>query len=215
MDNPRKLTTPTVQLLGSLAVIGVALALTLLAAAMLGGPLEDAVARAAEAERRAWIIAALGGSADAVDPSAIAEKVDPVLFATTLPVAVYAPQSGPHAGLRALRMTTPDGYNGAIEFAMGIDAGGRILRVTVLAHEETRGFGAKIVAAGAPWLATFSGRSLEAPPADAWRLTASGGAIDGVSGATVTADAMITAMGRGLRFLARPVRDENADGSLP
>jgi len=199
MDKLERLTTPTARLIGSLATIGVVLVATLLVAMLLGGPLEQATARARDAAERAWVTAVLGGSPGALDLAAISEQVDPALFATATPVVLY----GPDHGRFALRLTTPDGYNGAIEFAMSVAADGRIGTVTVIAHRETRGFGGDILAAGSRWLAAFRGRALDDPERGAWRLSADGGAIDGVSGATVTADAMITAINRGLRFVER------------
>ncbi len=199
MDKLERLTTPTARLIGSLATIGVVLVATLLVALLLGGPLEQATGRARDAAERAWITAVLGGSPGAIDLAAISAQVDPALFATATPVVLY----GPDDGRFALRLTTPDGYNGNIEFAMSVAADGRIGTLSVISHSETRGFGGDILAAGSRWLAAFRGRALDNPERSAWRLSADGGAIDGVSGATVTADAMITAINRGLRFVER------------
>lgn len=199
MDKLERLTTPTARLIGSLATIGVVLVATLLVALLLGAPLERATGRARDAADRAWITAVLGGSPGAFDLAVISAHVDPALFATATPVVLY----GPDDGRFALRLTTPDGYNGDIEFAMSVAADGRIGTLSVISHSETRGFGGDILAAGSHWLAAFRGRALDNPERGAWRLSADGGAIDGVSGATVTADAMITAINRGLRFVER------------
>lgn len=214
MDKLKRLTTPTAQLIGSLATVGAVLAVTLLVALVLGAPVEDAARRAREIAERAWIVSVLGGSTGDVDRDAISEHVDPVLFATTIPAVLYAPATGPDRGRIALKLTTPDGYNGAIEFAMGVEADGRIGAVTVVAHRETRGFGGDILQAGSQWLAAFRARALDDPERGDWRLSEAGGAIDGVSGATVTADAMITAINRGLRFVERlqqPAGDSNVN----
>lgn len=209
MDKPANLTTPTARLIGSLVTLAVLFAATLLVARVLDEPLEHAVTRAHEARERAWITAVLGGSADDVELAALSEHVDPVLFGTAIPVVLYAPARGQRL---ALRLTTPDGYNGAIEFALGVAADGRIESVRVIEHAETRGFGADILGPDSPWLEEFRGRALVLPGRGSWGLRADGGAIDGVSGATVTADAMITAINRGLRFLAsRPANVGNAD----
>ena len=203
MDKLERLTTPTVRLIGSLATIGAVLAATLLVALVLGGPVDDAARRARDAAERAWIVSVLGGSPIAIDRGAISEHVDPVLFATTQPVVLYAPATGPDRGRFALKLTTPDGYNGNIEFAISVEADGRIGAVAALAHSETRGFGGDILKTGSHWLARFRGRALDDPARGEWRLSEDGGAIDGVSGATITADAMITAINRGLRFVER------------
>ncbi|MGR9089490.1 MAG: FMN-binding protein [Gammaproteobacteria bacterium] len=214
MDKLERLTTPTAQLIGSLATIGAVLMVTLLVALALGAYVEDAARRARDVAERAWIVSVLGGSAGDIDRDAISEHVDPVLLATAKPVVQYAPATGPDAGRIALKLTTPGGYNGAIEFAMSVAADGSIGAVTIIAHRETRGFGGDILKAGSRWLATFRGRALDDPERSEWRLSDAGGAIDGVSGATVTADAMITAINRGLRFaerLQQPVTDPNVN----
>lgn len=203
MDKLERLTTSTAQLIGSLATIGAVLVVLLLTALVLGQPAEDAARHAHDVAERAWIAAVLGTPPGAVDADAISETIDPVLFATTNPVAVYAPVSGPDAGRVALKLETPGGYNGSIEFAMSVDADGRIGAVTTVAHRETPGFGAEVLKTGSRWLAAFRGRGLDDPERSEWRLSETGGAIDGVSGATVTSDAMITAINRGLRLAER------------
>lgn len=203
MEKLEQLTSPSARLIGSLATIGAVLAAMLLVALVLGGPLDNAARRARDVAERAWIVSVLGGAPGDIDRVAISEHVDPVLFATTRPVVLYAPETGPERGRVALKLTTPDGYNGPVEFAMSVAADGRIGTVTAVEHGETRGFGGEILKAGSAWLATFRGRSLDDPERGAWRLSKAGGAIDGVSGATVTADAMITAINRGLRFVER------------
>ncbi len=201
MDKLEQVTTPTARLIGSLATVGVVLVAMLLVALVLGAPLELATARAHAAAERAWITAVLGGSPADIDLDALTEHADPVLFATGIPALLYAPGNGSDENRVALRLTTPDGYNGDIEFALAVAADGRIESVIVIEHHETRGFGGDILKTGSRWLAAFRGRSLDLPARDAWRLSADAGAIDGVSGATVTADSMITAINRGLRFL--------------
>lgn len=203
MDKLERLTTTTARLIGSLATVGVVLVAMLCVALVLGEPLEQAAARAHATAERAWITAVLGGSPADIDLDALSEHVDPVLFQTTIPAVLYAPANRPGEKRVALRLTTPDGYNGDIEFAMSVAADGRIESVFVIEHHETRGFGGDILKAGSGWLSTFRGRSLDFPERSAWGLSADAGAIDGVSGATVTADAMITAINRGLRFLER------------
>lgn len=201
MDKLKPVTTPKARLIGSLATVGVVLAAMLLVALVLGAPLEQATARAHAAAEGAWITAVSGGSPADINLDALSEHIDPVLFATSTPAALYAPANRAGEGPVALRLTTPEGYNGDIDFALSVAADGRIESIIVIEHRETRGFGGDILKPGSRWLAAFRGRSLDLPERGAWRLSADAGAIDGVSGATVTADAMVAAINRGLRFL--------------
>jgi Na+-translocating ferredoxin:NAD+ oxidoreductase subunit G len=94
------------------------------------------------------------------------------------------------------------GYSGEIALLMGVDADGRVLGVRVLSHSETPGLGDKIEAAKSDWIRGFDGRSLGAPPPQEWRVRGDGGEFDGLTGATITARAVIEAVREGLAFFA-------------
>lgn len=127
---------------------------------------------------------------------------DAELLGTAQPLPAYRVQrSGRVIGV-VLRVVAPDGYAGALELAVGIDAAaGRVLGVRVFGHRETPGIGAR--AASPAWLERFAGRSLGEPPPQAWTVAAAGGAFDAVSGATVTSAAIVRAVYRALRAFER------------
>lgn len=105
--------------------------------------------------------------------------------------------------------TTAQGYAGAIDLLMGIDAGGELLGVRVLAHAETPGLGDKIEVQKSPWILGFNGRSLDNTPDAGWHVKKDGGRFDQFSGATITPRGVVRAVHEGLLFF-RAHRDELA-----
>lgn len=94
------------------------------------------------------------------------------------------------------------GYAGAIEILLGVDPGGHLLGVRVLAHAETPGLGDKIEVAKNDWIKGFDGLSLDDTPAGDWRVKKDGGRFDSFSGATITPRAVVGAVHEGLLFFA-------------
>lgn len=124
----------------------------------------------------------------------------PALLGVPEPVAVYrARRAGRVVGV-VMPVRAPDGYRGPIRLAVGIDAGGTVLGVGVLAQRETAGLGAQI--AHSAWVDGFAGRALGDPPDAGWQVEAAGGTFDGISGATVTSAAVVRAVHRALRCFA-------------
>lgn len=97
-----------------------------------------------------------------------------------------------------LPVTAPDGYSGPIELLVAIRADGSVAGVRVLNHRETPGLGDAIESARSDWLEGFEDRSLGDPPREGWTVHRRGGEFDGISGATVTARAVVQAVGRAL-----------------
>jgi len=113
-------------------------------------------------------------------------------------------------------VTAPDGYSGPIELLIGIDAGGAVTRVRVLSHGETPGLGDRIEASKSDWIEQFSGSSLDAPPADRWRIRRDDGAFDQLSGASITSRAIVQAVRQTLLyFTANRERVFARDASQP
>lgn len=97
-----------------------------------------------------------------------------------------------------LPVTAPDGYTGPIELLVAIRADGSVAGVRVLNHRETPGLGDAIESARSDWLEGFEDRSLGDPPREGWTVHRRGGEFDGISGATITARAVIQAVARAL-----------------
>jgi len=91
-------------------------------------------------------------------------------------------------------VTTPDGYSGDIRLLVGIEPDGEVIGVRILEHRETPGLGDKIELKRTDWLRQFTGKSLGAPPAQAWAADRRGGAFDTLSSATITSAAVIEAV---------------------
>ncbi len=96
--------------------------------------------------------------------------------------------------------TAPDGYGGAIELIVGINADGTVAGVRVVAHKETPGLGDKIDARRSRWIDAFAGRSLADPAPAQWAVKKDGGAFDQFTGATITPRAVTAAVRRTLQY---------------
>ncbi len=97
-------------------------------------------------------------------------------------------------------VTAPDGYGGAIELIVGINADGTVAGVRVVAHKETPGLGDKIDARKSRWIDAFAGRSLGDPAPAQWAVQKDGGVFDQFTGATITPRAVTAAVRRTLQY---------------
>lgn len=78
------------------------------------------------------------------------------------------------------------GYAGVIQLLLGIDAAGMLTGVRVTSHRETPGIGDAIDLAKSSWLRSFDGKSMTSAA-----LTADGGSIDVISGASISSRAVV------------------------
>ncbi|SDK87089.1 electron transport complex protein RnfG [Modicisalibacter muralis] len=132
--------------------------------------------------------------------------------AITLPAAEALGQPSEFTAWRArkngriqaviLPVIAHDGYSGDISLLVGIDAGGELTGVRVLAHKETPGLGDKIEVRKSDWITQFAGLSLDDPPIDQWAVKKDGGAFDAFTGATITPRAVIGTIRRSLEYFA-------------
>lgn len=95
---------------------------------------------------------------------------------------------------------TGQGYAGAIELMLGLNASGEILGTRVLSHAETPGLGDKIEASRDDWILGFDGLSLGNPAPERWGVKKDGGGFDQFTGATITPRAVVQAVKEGLEF---------------
>jgi electron transport complex protein RnfG len=86
------------------------------------------------------------------------------------------------------------GYGGRIELALGINVDGTIRGVRIITHAETPGIGDRITEE--EFLRQFEGKHSEEV-----RLTRDRGSIDTITGATISAEAVTTAVGDKAREL--------------
>lgn len=156
-------------------------------AALSGGAL-----RAAARERA---LAALAGVLPAAwydnDPLQDVLHLQDAAFGSEATVRVLRARRGGAVSAFVVDGAVAQGYAGPVVLRLGITREGELLGVRVLQHAETRGIGDGFASDGGRWLQAFAGRSLQQPPAAAWRLRRDGGAFDQFSGATVTPRAIL------------------------
>jgi len=95
--------------------------------------------------------------------------------------AVYASETG-----YAVEVT-PAGFNGGIKMMVGISKEGQVLNISIISHTETAGLGAVAAAktsAGEAFRGQYAGQS------GTLAVTNDGGAIDAITGATITSRAV-------------------------
>lgn len=127
------------------------------------------------------------------------ELFDPLLGNKSPQAAYIALKDGKPSAI-ILRATAPDGYSGAIQLLIGIQADGRLAGVRVLNHRETPGLGDKIDLAKSNWIRSFDGRSLSNPAEDGWAVKKDRGAFDQFAGATITPRAVVKAVHKALQY---------------
>lgn len=124
---------------------------------------------------------------------------DPLLGSKSPQTAYIALKDGQPSAI-ILRATAPDGYSGAIQLLIGIQADGRLAGVRVLGHKETPGLGDKIELAKSAWIRSFDGKSLSNPSEDGWAVKKDRGEFDQFAGATITPRAVVKAVHKALQY---------------
>ncbi|QIT57139.1 electron transport complex subunit RsxG [Aquisalimonas sp. 2447] len=142
--------------------------------------------------------AVLPAAAYTNNPAEETITIDDGRLGTDEPVTVYRARHNGEPVAVILPVTAPDGYSGPIELLVAIRADGSVAGVRVLNHRETPGLGDAIESARSDWLEGFEDRSLGDPPREGWTVHRRGGEFDGISGATITARAVIQAVARAL-----------------
>ena len=125
---------------------------------------------------------------------------DEEFFRHPKPVIVYRARKNDEPVAVLMSLTAPDGYNGDIGLLVGIDTQGVVLGVRVAWHRETPGLGDPIDIRKSDWVLGFSGKSLQNPQADGWRVRQDGGVFDQFTGATITPRAVVGGVNTALRY---------------
>ena len=125
---------------------------------------------------------------------------DRELLGPQQPRKILVARLGGEAQAVIVPATAPDGYGGAIELIVGINADGTLAGVRVVAHKETPGLGDKIDARKSRWIDAFAGRSLGDPAPAQWAVKKDGGVFDQFTGATITPRAVTAAVRRALEY---------------
>ena len=82
---------------------------------------------------------------------------------------------------------TPGGFDNTITMMVGVDTEGKVLGISIIKHTETAGLGA-VAAAGTPAGEAFRGQFIGTSGSVA--VTKDGGAMDSITGATITSRAI-------------------------
>ena len=96
--------------------------------------------------------------------------------------------------------TTPGGFDNTITMMVGIDNDGKVLGISIISHTETAGLGA-VAAAGTPAGEAFRGQFVGQSGSVA--VTKDGGAMDAITGATITSRAVCVGVNAALDCVAQ------------
>lgn len=128
----------------------------------------------------------------------------PALGTETASRVYRARKSGEPAAL-VLEAAAPDGYSGRIDLLIAVKASGEVAAVRVTGHRETPGLGDYIDPKkdrnkARPWITQFDNLGFAQVKPEEWRVKKDGGRFDARAGATISARAVTTAVGRALQF---------------
>ncbi|HLV17584.1 MAG TPA: electron transport complex subunit RsxG [Pseudomonas sp.] len=158
--------------------------------------------RIAQAERQARIDALAqilpAGSYDNALLDSQRELRHALLGPRSVPAWIATLEGQPSAVI--LQATAPDGYSGAIQLLIGIQADGTLAGVRAIGHRETPGLGDKIELSKSPWIRSFDGKSLKQPEEGGWAVKKDGGQFDQFAGATITPRAVVKAVHQALQY---------------
>lgn len=174
------------------------------AAALVSGSYEFSRDRI-EANRQARLLQDLQSVLDtsdaeiALNPTRI-QANDPQHLGYEEPIDVYIVRDDGRPRAAVFPAVAPDGYHAPIHLLIGVSADGVVTGVRVVEHRETPGLGDVIEIAKSDWILQFDGKSLTSPQAPQWILDDDGGSFDSITGATVTARAVIGGVRDALEF---------------
>ena len=186
---------PTLLLVGVIAVG---------AAALVTGSYEFSRDRI-EANRQARLLQSLndvlatGDDTGVLNPTRI-DLSDPQRLGYDDPVDVYIVLDAGLPRAAVFPVVAPDGYHAAIHLLIGVSTDGVVTGVRVVDHRETPGLGDVIEADKSDWILQFDGQSLVSPDRAQWAVDDDGGSFDSITGATVTARAVVIGVRRALEF---------------
>lgn len=153
------------------------------------------------AQRVAKLVEVLGDAR--YDNDILADVVwvtDPELLGTDEPLPAHRARLGGQPVAVLLTTVAPDGYSASIRLLVAIREDGRLLGVRVLTHRETPGLGDGIERRKSTWIDSFTGRSLDDPSLERWKVRKDGGDFDQFTGATVTPRAVVGAVRNALLY---------------
>lgn len=122
------------------------------------------------------------------------QRTDGELLGSPGPVTIFRARRDGQPVAAVFRSVAPDGYGGPIRLLVAVGEDGVLEGVRVAAHRETPGLGDAIEVGRSDWILDFADRSLLDPPPEQWAVRGDGGAFDELTGATITARAVVRAV---------------------
>ncbi|MDC0126952.1 electron transport complex subunit RsxG [Methylophilaceae bacterium] len=116
------------------------------------------------------------------------------------PIKAYVAKKGSKVTAVIIETRAPNGYSGEIKILVGINSKGNILGTRVIKHQETPGLGDYIDINKSEWINIFTASSLKNTSRLEWGVKKDQGKFDYVSGATITARAVIVAINEALIY---------------
>ncbi len=124
----------------------------------------------------------------------------PGQFQTDLAVTAYRARMDGNVVSVIFALTTIDGYNGNIDLLVALHTDGRLQAVRVVRHQETPGLGDRIELRKSDWVRQFSELPTSTLTNKDWQLRKHGGRFDQLTGATITATAVLGAIERTVKY---------------
>ena len=109
-------------------------------------------------------------------------------------VTVYRVLSGDVPTAALFVVSAEGGFVGPIKLLIGVDTDGVITSVRTVSHKETPGIGDLIDETKSDWILQFAGLTLADPDRSTWTIRRDGGAIDQITGASITSRAVVNAI---------------------
>lgn len=124
----------------------------------------------------------------------------PGQFQSEAPVLVYRARQDSRVVSLIFALTAHNGYNGDIDLLVAINTDGNLQAVRVVRHQETPGLGDGIELRKSDWILQFSNLPTTTLNHQDWQLRKYGGQFQQLTGATISATAVLTAVERALEY---------------
>lgn len=187
------------QLAARLGALGLAAALLLaLVHDLTKAPIADAEARRALSQ----LLSVLPG--ERFDNDLVHDWIDRELPELGTRARIHRARLAGEPSALIIHTSTPHGYSGSIELWIGLEPDGTVIRVEAGAHRETPGLGDRIERRKSRWIDQFTGRRYDTQSEASWAVDRRGGDFDSLSNATITAQAVVEAVGLSSRLTQAP-----------
>ena len=130
----------------------------------------------------------------------VIEVTAPEKLGSKDPVRIYRARMKDKPVAAIIASIAPDGYSGGIKLLVAVNYGGELAGVRVISHRETPGLGDRIEERRSDWILDFTGRSLNSPNPEQWKVKKDGGVFDQFTGATITPRAIVKAVHNSLLY---------------